>query len=51
VIQSCRRDTLVLEPKFEVEAIFANIPAESQANLDGILALLRSYSSEGPRAP
>lgn len=50
VIQSCKRDTLVLEPKFEVEAIFANLPAESQANLEAILSLLRSYSSEGPRA-
>ncbi len=51
VVQSCRRDTLVLEPRYEVEAVFAAIPPESQDSLQGILSLLRSYSSEGPRIP
>jgi hypothetical protein len=50
-VRSCKRDTLVLEPRYEVEAAFAELPPESRDNLEEVLNLLRPHSSEGPKAP
>ncbi len=47
-IRECRRDTLVLEPRYEVDAEFTKVLPENRERLDEVLRLMAPHSSEGP---